>query len=106
MKYKSVVFEKMDEVVAAYMAGRCDAFTTDASGLAAQRARFKNASAHVILTEIISKEPLSHAVRHGHHQWADLDRWPLNALLAAANRTAARRERRLPYLSNSMGAVY
>src|SRR3546814_13958391 len=68
MKYKSVVFEKMDEVVAAYVAGRCDAFTTDASGLAAQRARFKDASAHVILPEIISKEPLGPAVRPGANQ--------------------------------------
>ena len=83
MKYKSVVFEKMDEVVAAYVAGRCDAFTTDASGLAAQRARFKDASAHVILPEIISKEPLGPAVRHGDNQWADIARWTLNALLVA-----------------------
>src|SRR3546814_1978582 len=78
MKYRSVVFEKMDEVVAAYVAGRCDAFTTDASGLAAQRARFKDAYAHVILSEIISKETLAPAARHAHNQWVELTRCTQN----------------------------
>lgn len=83
MDYKPVVFEKADEVVAAYDAGRCDAFTTDASGLAAYRIKLENPDAHIILPEIISKEPLGPVVRHGDNGWGDVVRWTLYAMLEA-----------------------
>ena len=66
-----------------YLAGACDAYTTDASGLAATRAIFADPENHIILPEIISKEPLGPLVRQGDDQWADVARWTLNALVAA-----------------------
>lgn len=83
MTFNAVVFEKQEEADAAYDAGRCDAYTTDASGLAATRAAFANPADYVILPEIISKEPLGPAVRHGDNQWADIVRWTFYALVAA-----------------------
>ncbi|MCP5372911.1 MAG: amino acid ABC transporter substrate-binding protein [Hyphomicrobiales bacterium] len=83
MDYKVVAFEKADEVVAAYDAGRCDVYTTDQSGIAAQRTKLKEPGAHIILPEVISKEPLGPAVRHGDNQWGDIVRWTLNALITA-----------------------
>ena len=81
MDYKIVAFEKADEVLAAYDAGRCDVYTTDRSGLAAQRTKLKNPDAHVVLSEIISKEPLGPVVRHGDSQWGDIVRWSLNTMI-------------------------
>ena len=66
-----------------YLAGACDVYTTDISGLAATRATFEDASAHVILPEVVSKEPLGPVVRHGDNQWADIVRWTLLGLIAA-----------------------
>ena len=83
MQYKPVVFEKYDEVLAAYEAGRCDVLSTDQSGLFSQRIRLKDASAHKILPEIISKEPLGPAVRQGDDQWFNIVKWTLYALLEA-----------------------
>jgi len=83
MDYKVVAFEKADEVVAAYDAGRCDVYTTDQSGIAAQRTKLKDPSAHIILPEVISKEPLGPVTRHGDNQWGDIVRWTLNALVTA-----------------------
>jgi general L-amino acid transport system substrate-binding protein len=83
MKYKAVVYETGTEVRQAYEAGRCDVHTTDASGLAAQRSAMKDPNAHVILPEIISKEPLGPAVRHGDNEWGDIVRWLLNATVIA-----------------------
>ncbi|MBV1694382.1 MAG: amino acid ABC transporter substrate-binding protein [Hyphomicrobiales bacterium] len=83
MEYKTVVFEKNDEVVAAYDAGRCDAFTTDASGLYAERLRMKSPDDHIVLPEIISKEPLGPVVRQGDSQWFTIVRWVHNAMLNA-----------------------
>ncbi len=80
MDYKIVAFEKMDEVVAAYDAGRCDVFTTDRSGLAAQRTKLKNPAEHRILPETISKEPLGPVVRHGDNRWGDIVRWSLRVM--------------------------
>jgi len=80
MPYKVVAFEKMDEVVAAYDAGRCDVFTTDRSGLAAQRTKLSNPADHMILPETISKEPLGPVVRHGDNRFGDIVRWSLNAM--------------------------
>ncbi len=83
LKYKVIAFEKNNEVIAAYDAGRCDAYTTDASGLYAERLKLRVPGDHIILPEIISKEPLGPAVNQGDPQWADLVRWTLFALLNA-----------------------
>jgi general L-amino acid transport system substrate-binding protein len=83
LKYKVIAFEKNAEVLAAYDAGRCDAYTTDASGLYAERLKLKKADDHIILPEIISKEPLGPLVNQGDQQWGDLVRWTLFALLNA-----------------------
>ncbi len=83
MEYKPVVFEKADEVVAAYDAGRCDVWTTDQSGLAANRIKLKNPDDHMILPDVISKEPLGPVVRHGDDQWLDIVKWTLYAMLEA-----------------------
>lgn len=83
LEYKVLAFEKADEVVAAYNANRCDVYTTDVSGLAAQRLKLTNPDDHIILDTIISKEPLGPAVRQGDDQWLDIIRWTLNATVAA-----------------------
>ncbi|WP_341704584.1 amino acid ABC transporter substrate-binding protein [Ferrovibrio sp.] len=84
MEFKPVVIEKLDEVVAAYAAGRCDVYTTDASGLAATRAtQLQNPDDHIILPEIISKEPLGPMVRQGDDQWLVLVRWALLGMVEA-----------------------
>ena len=83
LKMKLVAFEKSDETVAAYDAGRCDVYTTDMSGLYAQRIKLKNPDDHTILPEVISKEPLGPAVRHGDDQWLDVVRWTMNVMVAA-----------------------
>jgi general L-amino acid transport system substrate-binding protein len=83
MKYTPVVYEKTDEIRAGYLAGRCDAYTTDRSGLAAQRSQMPNPADHVVLPEVISKEPLGPLVRHGDHQWGDVVRWSLNVMIIA-----------------------
>ena len=83
MSYEPVAIETNEEGQVNYLAGRCDVYTTDASGLAATRATFDNPNAHVILPEIISKEPLGPAVRQGDDAWADTARWVLNVLIEA-----------------------
>lgn len=83
MNYEPVPIETNAEAQQQYLAGACDVYTTDVSGLAATRASFENPGDHVILPEVISKEPLGPAVRHGDDQWADIVRWTLNALIAA-----------------------
>jgi general L-amino acid transport system substrate-binding protein len=83
ISYQPVPIETNAEAQQQYLAGACDAYTTDASGLAATRATFEDPTAHVILPEIISKEPLGPLVRHGDDEWADIVRWTLNALVAA-----------------------
>jgi len=84
MKFKPVVIEKLEEVLGAYFAGRCDVYTTDVSGLVAIRAsRAPNPAEHVILPEIISKEPLGPAVRHGDDRWFDIVKWTLFAMIEA-----------------------
>ncbi len=83
MSYEPVPIETNAEAQQQYLAGACDVYTTDASGLAATRATFEDPSAHVILPEIISKEPLGPLVRHGDHEWGDIVRWTLNALISA-----------------------
>jgi general L-amino acid transport system substrate-binding protein len=83
LKFTALTFEKSDETVAAYDAGRCDVYTTDQSGLYAQRIKLKNPDDHVILPEVISKEPLSPAVRHDDGQWFSIVRWTLFAMINA-----------------------
>ncbi|WP_424930597.1 amino acid ABC transporter substrate-binding protein [Amaricoccus tamworthensis] len=83
ISYEPVPIETNAEAQQQYLAGACDAYTTDASGLAATRATFEDPAAHTILPEIISKEPLGPLVRHGDDQWADVVRWSINALVAA-----------------------
>jgi general L-amino acid transport system substrate-binding protein len=83
MEYNPVVFQGFDETNAAYEAGRCDAYTTDQSGLYALRLTLANPDEHVVLPEIISKEPLGPAVRHGDDQWFDIVKWTLFALIQA-----------------------
>ncbi|WP_210529068.1 amino acid ABC transporter substrate-binding protein [Rubellimicrobium arenae] len=81
--YEPVPVATDDEAQQQYLAGACDVYTTDASGLAAVRSSFENPDDHVILPEIISKEPLGPLVRHGDNQWEDIGRWTLYALIAA-----------------------
>jgi general L-amino acid transport system substrate-binding protein len=83
MRYTPVVFEKSDEVLAAYQAGRCDAYTTDQSGLYAQRLKLRDRNAHTILPDVISKEPLGPVVRQGDDPWFDIVRWTVFALIDA-----------------------
>ncbi len=81
--YRPVVFEQNDEARRSYLSGRCDAYSTDASQLAGLRSSFPDPEAHVILPDIISKEPHAPVVRHGDDQWFDIIRWTVFALLAA-----------------------
>jgi len=83
MKLKTVTFATADEAIKAYDASRCDAYTTDASGLAGERLRLANSDDHIILPEIISKEPLGPAVRHGDDQWFDIVKWSHFAMVNA-----------------------
>ena len=83
MEYELVAFEKADEVVAAYDAGRCDVYTTDQSGLYAQRLKLTDPAAHVVLPQIISKEPLGPVVRQGDDQWLNIVKWTHFAMLNA-----------------------
>ena len=83
ISYEPVAFEKADEVVAAYDAGRCDTYTTDKSGLAAQRTKMSNPDEHIVLPETVSKEPLGPVVRQGDSVWEDIVRWSLNAMIEA-----------------------
>jgi general L-amino acid transport system substrate-binding protein len=83
MKYEVIAFATADETIKAYEAGRCDVFTTDVSQLYAEKLKLANANDHVILPEIISKEPLGPVVRHGDDQWGDIVRWVHFAMLNA-----------------------
>ena len=83
MKYEVVAFATIDETVQAYDGGRCDVFTTDASQLYAVRLKLANPSENLVLPEIISKEPLSPAVRRGDDQWFNVVKWTLFAMLNA-----------------------
>ncbi len=83
VQIRPVVIERLEDNVAAYNAGRCDAYTTDVSGLAAIRATQQNPNDHVILPDVISKEPLGPVVRHGDQRFTDLVRWIHFGLLSA-----------------------
>src|SRR5581483_10745304 len=83
MDYKPVVFKELPETEQAYESGRCDAYTTDASGLYSTRLKFSNPDEHIVLPEIISKEPLGPVVRQGDDAWFNVVRWTYFALLNA-----------------------
>jgi general L-amino acid transport system substrate-binding protein len=83
ISYTPVTVADDSEAQRQYVAGACDAYTTDASGLAASRATLPDAENHIILPEIISKEPLGPVVRHGDNNWGDVVRWTFYALVAA-----------------------
>src|ERR1700733_12855945 len=83
MGRKTVTFATGEEALKAYESGRCDAYTTDSSGLYGERQKVAEPSAHIVLPEIISKEPLSPAVRHGDNQWTDIVRWTHYVMLDA-----------------------
>jgi general L-amino acid transport system substrate-binding protein len=112
MKYNPVVYENNDEVNKAYEAGRCDVLTTDQSGLYATRVKMANADDHVILPEVISKEPLGPAVRQGDDEWADVVRWTLFAMiqaeefgLTAANVDQVKGETKNPDIQRFLGVI-
>ncbi|KKC32076.1 amino acid ABC transporter substrate-binding protein [Devosia psychrophila] len=83
LEFNTVVFVDQDEVVKAYEDGRCDVYTTDGSALAAERSKLAVPDDHLILPEIISKEPLGPVVRQGDDQWFKINRWVYFALLEA-----------------------
>ncbi|MDP8996761.1 MAG: amino acid ABC transporter substrate-binding protein [Pseudomonadota bacterium] len=76
-----VKFKDLDQARTAYEAGRCDAMTADSSSLAAERTGLKSPKDHVVLSELISKEPLGPVVRHGDDQWRDIVSWTHYAML-------------------------
>jgi len=82
--FKPVVIDKFDEVIRAFAAGRCDAYTTDASGLNVIRTtKLPNPDDYIVLPELLSKEPLGPMVRQGDDQWLDIVKWTLNAMIEA-----------------------
>jgi general L-amino acid transport system substrate-binding protein len=83
MKYEVIAFGTADETIKAYESGRCDVFTSDVSQLYAERLKLANAADHVVLPEVISKEPLGPMVRHGDDQWFDIVKWTLYAMVGA-----------------------
>jgi general L-amino acid transport system substrate-binding protein len=83
MSLKTVTFATADEAIKAYEAGRCDSYTTDSSGLYGERVLLSNPNDSIVLPEIISKEPLSSAVRQGDDAWEDIVRWTHEAMLDA-----------------------
>jgi general L-amino acid transport system substrate-binding protein len=111
IKYKPVVFEGMAESLTAFFAGRCQAYTTDMSGLAAIRAvDAPNPKDYVIIPETISKEPLGPVVRRGDDQWFAVAKWVLYALLQAeesgvtsANVEAMKADAKNPVIQRLLG---
>ncbi len=83
LQYKPIVFGDVNAALAAYQQGRCEAITIDRSGLVANRSKFPNPKEHIILDEVLSKEPLAPAVKQGDPQWSNLLRWVVYALIQA-----------------------
>lgn len=84
LNIRQVVFDRLEDANAAYFAGKCDAYTSDASQLASLRVKFaQNPGDHVILPEVIAKEPLGPLVRRGDDEWASIVRWVLYGLIEA-----------------------
>lgn len=83
LKFTPKVFEQMEQTYAAYDSGQCDAVTSDISQLLAQKTTLKQPNDHVVLGDVMSKEPLGPAVRHGDDQWADIIKWVAFGLIQA-----------------------
>jgi general L-amino acid transport system substrate-binding protein len=83
IKYEEVKFPKLDEVVKAYEAGKCDTFTADVSQLYALRLNLAKPDDHVILPDVISKEPLAPVVRQRDDDWMMIVKWTLYAMINA-----------------------
>jgi general L-amino acid transport system substrate-binding protein len=83
LKYQPVVIESLQELTGAFVAGRCDAMTTDVSGLVSIRATQATPDDFLVLPEVISKEPLGPVVRHGDDQWFDIVKWTIFAMIEA-----------------------
>jgi general L-amino acid transport system substrate-binding protein len=83
LKAETIVYGSGDEALKAYESGRCDAYTTDGSALYAQRLKTAQPDDHVVLTELISKEPFGPAVRQGDDRWFNLVKWTHFALVDA-----------------------
>ncbi len=83
LKLEALVFDGKKEALSAYSTGRCDAFTTDVSQLASLRTTLAKPNDHMIMPEVISKEPLAPLVKHGDNQWKDIVTWVINGLIAA-----------------------
>ncbi|MCA9837524.1 MAG: amino acid ABC transporter substrate-binding protein [Trueperaceae bacterium] len=83
LEYEAIINEQSDPLLAAYDDGACDAYTTDKSGLVAQRTQLRDPSEHVIMDATISKEPLGPSVRHGDDQFFDIVKWVVFATFAA-----------------------
>src|SRR5579863_1123224 len=83
MSLKTVTFATADEAIKAYDTSRCDSYTTDSSGLYGERLKLADPNANIVLPEIISKEPLSPAVRQGDDTWEDIVRWTHYAMVDA-----------------------
>jgi general L-amino acid transport system substrate-binding protein len=98
--FQVLTFEKTDEALAAYEMGRCDAYSTDLSGLAAQLLKLTNPSNHLILPDHISKEPFSPVVRQGDDHWSEIVRWTLFALINAEEMHLTQQNVRFEYKNN------
>lgn len=83
MEYKTVAYDTNDQVVQSYENGRCDILTSDASQLFGLRTKLAEPKAHIVLPEIISKEPLGPVVRQGDDEWFNIVKWTYNAMVAA-----------------------
>ena len=83
MKYEVVAFQGIDETVKAYESGRCDAISTDISQLVSYRLKMSDPAEHVLLPDVISKEPIGPYVRQGDDEWFDIVRWTVFALINA-----------------------
>jgi general L-amino acid transport system substrate-binding protein len=113
LNIKPVVFDKFDAANAAYFSGRCQAYTTDASGLASVRNKeAKTPADHVILPELISKEPLGPAVRRGDDEWFAIVRWVVFGLIEAeeygitkANVEAMQKDSKDPGIGRLLGTT-
>ena len=94
MKYEVIAFATADETLKAYESGRCDTFTSDVSQVYAERLKLAKPEDHVVLPEVISKEPLATVVRHGDDQWLDIIKWTHYAMLNAEELRHHAEERR------------
>ncbi|WP_372625094.1 amino acid ABC transporter substrate-binding protein [Falsiroseomonas sp.] len=108
-RFTPLMIEQADQLAAAYFAGRCDALASDQTQLAGFRSRAPNAAEHVILPELVSKEPLSVAVRYGDDRWANIVRWSVWALIEAeelglaSGNVVAARESQEPAVQRFLG---